>query len=222
MTKEHKAIIFDMDGVIIDSEKIWRQAENEIFSSLGVIISDENSEITKSMTTNEVTKFWYNKFPWHTYNLETVEKMVISRVIQLIETENCEIKGVKEFIEKLKFMDFKIGLATNSPFVIIPTVLHKLDIFHLFDVVSSAEFETNGKPDPSIYLTTIAKLKVKPNLCIAIEDSYSGMLAAKRAGINVIAFTNENKKLNFEIASSHFHNFEEFDINSLKIIFNSD
>lgn len=53
----HKAVIFDMDGVIIDSERLWKQAEKEIFSSLGVTVTDEHSEITKSMTTSDVTKF---------------------------------------------------------------------------------------------------------------------------------------------------------------------
>ncbi|PRX39289.1 HAD family hydrolase [Salegentibacter salegens] len=53
-----------MDGVIIDTEKIWKQAEKEIFSYFGVQVTEEHSKITQSMTTSEVTKFWYEKFPW--------------------------------------------------------------------------------------------------------------------------------------------------------------
>lgn len=195
-----KAVIFDMDGVIINSEALWKQAEKEIFTSLGVEVKDECSKLTKSMTTTEVTKFWYKKFPWQNIDLELVEQLVISRVLELIECENCLINGVKEFIEKLKRENYKIGLATNSPHIIVATVLQKHGISELFDVISSAEFESKGKPDPAVYLTTAKKLNVETNHCIVIEDSYSGMFAAKSAGMKVIAFTNGDTNIEFEIA----------------------
>lgn len=207
-----KAVIFDMDGVIIDSECLWKKAEREVFTSLGVNVTDEHSEITKSMTTFEVTQFWFDKFPWQDKGLDVVEQMVIYRVIELIENEDCKINGVKEFIENLKSRNFKIGLATNSPNKIIPTVLQKLEIEHLFDTISSADFEEKGKPDPAIYLTTAAKLNVPVDNCIAIEDSYSGMLAAKKAGMTVVAFTNGNKRIDFEIADYTIDSFECFNI----------
>ncbi|MEX6691123.1 hexitol phosphatase HxpB [Danxiaibacter flavus] len=210
-----KAVIFDMDGVLVDSEKFWKQAEFEVFSSLEVNVTDEWCDETKSMTTPEVTKFWFEKFPWTGKKLEEVERMVVSKVISLIENENCQIPGVKAFIETLKAQNFKIGLATNSPSVVIPAVLNKLGIHHLFDAVSSAEFEPKGKPDPSIYYTTAGKLNVKPEECFVIEDSYSGMLAAKHAGMTVIAFTNGNAQLNFEIADHRIENFEDAHLNIL-------
>ncbi|GAB2677738.1 hexitol phosphatase HxpB [Flavihumibacter cheonanensis] len=215
MNIKHKAVIFDMDGVIIDSERLWKQAEKEIFSSLGVMVTDEYSEITKSMTTSDVTGFWFDKFPWQNVSLDNAEQMVISRVTQLIDTENCEINGVKEFIENLKARNYKIGMATNSPNSIIPTVLNKIDALHLFDTISSAEFEANGKPDPAIYLTTAKKLSVNAINCVAIEDSYSGMLAAKKAGMKVVAFTNGNTEINFDIADYKIDWFKDFDINQL-------
>lgn len=217
MSLTPKAVIFDMDGVIMDTERLWKQAEKEIFSSLGVNVTEEHAEITKSMTTIDVTKFWYNKFPWPNLSLYTVEQMVISRVIHLIETEDCEICGVKGFIERLKAKGIKIGLATNSPHTIIPAVLQKLGVLHLFDNVCSAEFEVNGKPDPAVYLTTAAKLDVTAINCMAIEDSYSGMLAAKKAGMTVIAFTNGNTKMNFDIADFKIDSFDDFEIDRLHL-----
>lgn len=141
--------------------------------------------------------------------------MDISRAIQLIDTENCEVNGVKEFIEKLKARNYEIGLGTNSPNNLIPTVLQKLDALYLFDTVSSAEFEIHGKPDPAIYLTTAAKLNVTAINCIAIEDSYSGMLAAKKAGMTVIVFTNGNTEINFDIADFKIDRFDDFGIDRL-------
>ncbi len=209
-----KAVIFDMDGVIVDSENLWKQAEYEVFTSLGVEVTEEHSEITKSMTTSDVTKFWYDKSPWKDQDLDTVEQSVISKVIELIESEECQISGVKDFIEKLKADNYKIGLATNSPSRIIPTVLRKLDIAHLFDTISSAEFEEKGKPDPAIYLKTAKKLNINPKDCIVIEDSYTGMLAAKNAGMTVVAFTNGNEEINHELADDKI---DRFDYKGLKI-----
>lgn len=206
--KDKKAVIFDMDGVIIDTEMIWKQAEKEVFSSLGAKVIEEHSKETQSMTTSEVTEFWYKKFPWSNIGLKEVEQMVVSRVVELIESEECLINGVKTFIERLKSKNYKIGLATNSPFTIIPVVLERLEVAHLFDSVSSAEFEAKGKPDPAIYLTTAKKLTIEPKDCLVIEDSYSGMLAAKKAGMTVASFTNGNKKLHFEIADYKIDSFE--------------
>ncbi len=210
-----KAVIFDMDGVIIDSERLWMQAEAEVFSGLGVSVTDEFTEVTKSMTTLEVTRFWFTKFPWKNKSLETVEQLVVSRVVELIDTEDCRITGAKEFLELLKANDYKIGLATNSPDRVIPAVLKKLDVLHVFDAVSSAEFEVNGKPDPAIYLTTAAKLKIEAHQCIAIEDSYSGVVAAKNAGMTVVVFTNGNTEMDFELADFKIDHFGDFDMNIL-------
>lgn len=195
-----KAVIFDMDGVIIDSEPFWKRAEFEIFSSLGVALDEKFTNLTKSMTTVEVTKFWYEKFPWQNKTLEEVEEMVITRVMELIEQVGGEIKGIESFIKKLKSNGFKIGLATNSPYKIIPVVLKKAGISQYFDIIFSAEFVELGKPDPAIYLMTSKELGINPENCIVIEDSYSGMLAAKKAGMKVVAFTNGNQDVNLSLA----------------------
>lgn len=200
MLKGKKAVIFDMDGVLVDSEKFWKQAEFEVFSGLGAEVTDEWCRHTQSMTTKEVTQFWYGKFPWRDKSLDDVEQLVINKVISLIATEDCTIEGIKDFIEKLKTLDLKIGLATNSPGKIIPVVLEATGTTHLFDTVSSAESEIAGKPNPAIYLTTAKKLNVKPGECLVIEDSISGMEAAKKAGMTIVAFTNGDEGLSFEIA----------------------
>ncbi len=189
-----------MDGVLIDSEKFWTQAEYEVFSEVGVKVTEEQSAKTKSMTTSEVTKFWYQISPWENYALEVVEQMVISRVIELIQNTKCEIPGAKLFIEELARQDYKIGLATNSPNRIIPKVLNKLNADHLFHATSSSEFEEKGKPDPSIYLTTAEKLNVDPINCLVFEDSNTGITAAKKAGMTVVGFTNGNRETNLENA----------------------
>ncbi|MGG7033805.1 MAG: hexitol phosphatase HxpB [Flavobacterium sp.] len=203
-----KAVIFDMDGVIVDSEKFWAKSEYDVFTSLGVKGMDEFSNQTKFMTTKEVAEFWYGKHPWNNTSISDVEQMVIDKVIELITTEDCAISGIKEFIQNLRNANFKIGLATNSPSRIIPKVLEKTKMLHLFDAVASADFEVQGKPHPGVYFSIAGKLKVSPSDCVAIEDSTNGMLSAHSAGMSVIAFTNGNKNLSFEIADYTLHSFE--------------
>ena len=205
------AVIFDMDGVIVDSEPFWQKAEKEVFTFLGVEMTDELCRITKRMTTNEVTRFWFERNPWENKGFEEVENMVIDRVIELIELENCIIPGVVDTIKELKSRGLKLGLATNSPYRIIPKVLNKMNLTNDFAIISSAEFEKNGKPEPDVYLSTLHKLKEKADNCIVIEDSNSGIIAAKKAGIKVIAYTNKDKNLITENTDYEIPSFENID-----------
>lgn len=205
-----------MDGVIIDSEKIWKRAEREVFSSVGVKLSDDLCKITESMTTVEVTKFWFDKHPWENVTLKQIENKVINRVAHLIKEEGKAISGIEKFLKRLKSKGYKIGLATNSPAILIPAVLKKLKLDKYFDVTSSAEYELEGKPNPSVYLTVAGKLNSKPEDCFAIEDSFSGILAAKKAGMKTIIFLNDNpENVEHEIADYIINNYDEFDISLL-------
>lgn len=203
-----KAVIFDMDGVLIDSENLWKRAENVVFSSLGVELDKESCELTKTMTTDEVTRYWYNRNPWKDRTLKEVEQLVISEVIDLIEKEDCEIFGITDFITKVKSLGFKIGLATNSPQRVIDSVLIRTKTSQLFDSVLSAEMEERGKPAPDIYISASRNLGVAPEYCIVIEDSNNGALAAKRAGMKVIAFSNNNRNEFVKYADLKIDRFE--------------
>lgn len=204
-----EAIIFDMDGVIIDSEQIWKRAEKEVFSSVGVKLSEELCKITETLTTTEVTEFWFNRYPWKGKTLKEVENGVVERVTFLIEKEGTAVSGIGEFIKNLKRKGYKIGLATNSPSALIPVVLNRLNLYQYFDATSSAEHEIEGKPSPYVYLTVAEKLNVKPENCVAIEDSSSGLLAAKKAGMKTVLIHKndvENKNANYRI--SHYNQFD--------------
>lgn len=212
-----EAVIFDMDGVIIDSEKFWEKAEKKVFSSLGVKLTADLCQQTKSMTTNEVAQFWYNKYPWTRKTLEDVENEVVDYVGFLIEREGEAITGLRDVLEKLKDKGQKIGLATNSPYKLISVVLKKLDITAYFDIVSSAEHQIKGKPDPAIYISTAKKLNKKPENCLVFEDSLSGLSAAKSAGMEAVAILPEKEQQaeKFAIADLQINNFTQFDLEFL-------
>jgi sugar-phosphatase len=126
----------------------------------------------------------------------------------LIKNEGKEIKGIKSVLTFIKTKGFKIGLATNAPYELISIVLKKLNIVDYFDFCTSAEFEKEGKPNPAVYLTVAKKLKVNPKNCVVFEDSHSGLLSAKNAGMKTVLYS--PKKENFVKKE----NIEDFVINS--------
>lgn len=203
-----KAVIFDMDGVLVDSEGFWAKAELEVFSSYGVQITDDLAAQTKYMTTKKVTEFWYGRFPWENFDASVLERQVVSRVIELIQSEDCTMSGIQEFIKDLKGKEYKIGLATNAPLRVADAVLEKLQVRDYFDTVHSSEFEKQGKPHPAVYLSSAQQLGISPEHCIAIEDSHSGLKAAKAAGMKTIVYTNNDESIDFEHADFKILNFE--------------
>jgi len=181
-----RAVIFDMDGTLIDSEPMWKDAERLVFSSVGVKVSAELAANTAAMTTREVTEFWYRHFPWSGKSLAEVENEVIDRVAELICERGEPMEGVEDILGFFEEKKFKIGLSTNAPSKLIPVVLNRLGISRYFHSTSSSEHETQGKPHPAVYLTTAAKLEVEPSKCIAFEDSLSGVISAHKAGIKTV------------------------------------
>jgi mannitol-1-/sugar-/sorbitol-6-/2-deoxyglucose-6-phosphatase len=209
--KQFSAVIFDMDGVLVDSEPLWKKSEYEVFTSLGVQVDDELAQLTQSMTTREVTKFWYERNPWTHVSILEAEQMVVERVIELVQKEDCGMAGVKELVAQLKQKNIKTGLATNSPAAIIPHVLKKLELEQGFDVVLSADSVKRGKPAPDIYLYAAQHLGVDAHDCLVIEDSHSGMQAASTAGMAVAAFTNGDRERRFELANFHIEDYRLID-----------
>lgn len=212
LINKFKAVIFDMDGVLINSEPLWKIAEKEVFSSLGVKVSDELVHITSALTAQEVCAFWFERYPWKGKTFNQVEEDVVARVIELIEENDTKMPGVKEILEFCKNKEFKIGLASNSSHNLIEVVLEKVGIKHYFNFISSAEDVEKGKPDPAVYLYAAQNLDVLPSHCIVFEDSVIGVTAAKQAGMTVVAIPDKNDFDNngFKIADFKIKSFTDF------------
>lgn len=182
-----EAVIFDMDGLLIDSEPFWKEAEHQVFTNKGVQVSPELSLLTAQMTTRQVSEFWFEKFPWSGASVDEVENEVIEKVIELVVQQGRPRVGVLETLRILKTNQVKIGLATNSPAKVMHSILTKLRISQEFDVVSSSDEVTRGKPCPEVYQLSLSKLGVSAQHTIAFEDSIAGLTAAVAAGIKTIA-----------------------------------
>ncbi len=205
-------VIFDMDGVLIDSEHFWQQAEKEVFTSVGAIWDDKIAQQTTGQTTRAVTELWYKMFPWEGKSIEEVEQAVIDRVDALIREKGQIKEGVIDTLTYLSENNFKIGLATNSPDSLIHTVLDRLEIKKYFQTIVSALHVKEGKPAPDVYLTAAKNLGSNPENCLVMEDSFTGTTAGKRAGMTVVSIPDakEFDDAKFDIADFKLKSMKSF------------
>lgn len=183
----YKAVIFDMDGVLIDSEPLWKIAMENAFKIVGINLERKQFTQTVGLRIDEVIKYWRARFPWENFTNEEVEELILSELEKLIAIHGEPLIGVIDTINFLKEKGLKIGLGTSSYERLIQFNLQHLNLIHLFDFTHSAEKETYGKPHPAVYLTCAEKLGVNPLECLVIEDSFTGIIAGKSARMDVVA-----------------------------------
>lgn len=212
------AVIFDMDGVLTDSEPIWKIAMEEVFSHVGCNLTRQDFQRTVGLRLDEVVTYWYDVAPWEKYSAIDVERMIVKRMDELLRKQAVPLPGVPEALEYFRSNGKKIGLATSSYTVLINAILETMGVTHYFDVVWSAENELYGKPHPAVYITTAQKLEVNPKKCLVIEDSLNGIISGKAAKMSVICIPEKTHfpepklmlaDLQFEDMHKMIHFFEE-------------
>jgi mannitol-1-/sugar-/sorbitol-6-/2-deoxyglucose-6-phosphatase len=182
-----RAVIFDVDGILIDSEPYWREAEIESFARQGITLTEADCVSTAGMRIQEVTTYWFARKPWQGASTEELAREILAGVIRRIRERGAPMPGVREAIRFLHDRGLRLALASSSAMILIDAVIDQLGIRSDFEILSSAENEPRGKPDPGVYLTTAGKLILPPEECLAIEDSINGVKAAKSAGMRCIA-----------------------------------
>jgi sugar-phosphatase len=181
------AAIFDMDGLLIDSEPLWDRAELEVMASLGVDIM-RRGELpdTLGLRIDMVVDLWHAHQPWVGPDRAEVTDRIINRAISLVEEERPLLPGVRDAVALCKAQGMKVGLASASPLHMLEKVLTMFDLRDQFDALASAEALPYSKPHPQVYIDCAAKLGIDPLCCVALEDSVNGMIASKAARMRSI------------------------------------
>ncbi len=183
-----RAAIFDMDGLLIDSEPFWQQAELEGFGVAGLTLSQRDLSQTVGMRIDEVVTYWLDRRPWDIdkHPPGGVQDRIVDRVIRLVEERGEPMPGVLSALTLCEDLGLRLAVASSSSLRIIEAVLCRLELRQRFEVVQSAEHEPRGKPDPAVFLSAARALGLPPASCVALEDSIMGLLAAGAASMRCI------------------------------------
>ena len=202
-----------MDGLLLDSEPIWEIAEIAVFATVGLEITVEDCARTRGIRIDEIAQYYYSHRPWTGPSPHEVAMKITDEVIRIVRERGEPLPGVREAIKTCEDAGFSIGLASSSPIRLIDQVLEQFDITHHFATRCSGEDETFGKPHPAVYLTCAAELDVEPAACIAIEDSVTGLIAAKAAKMKVVTVPEapQLRDPRFSLAERTLASLSEFD-----------
>lgn len=186
MLNDFEAVIFDMDGLLIDSEPFWRQAEIKVFGTVGLQLTEKDCMETTGYRFDEVVNHWWHKQPWEGKSKEQIHDEVIDEMVNAITHHANAMTGVHEALEFFKGKKLRIALASSSAMRLIKATVVRLNIEHYFELLVSAEHELYGKPHPAVFLRTAETMGVRPEKCLVLEDSFFGLLAAKSAKMKCI------------------------------------
>ena len=178
--------IFDMDGLLIDSEPLWYEAALESLEKFDIHIGHTEYYASTGLRTKEFLDYWLGKFNIDLMYLPETEADITSRVISKVFEKGTTMKGVELAIESVKKTNLKIGLASSSPLSLIHAVLEKTGLQNEFTVVCSAEHLPFGKPHPQVFINCALALNSHPVECLCFEDSFNGLIAAKAARMKCV------------------------------------
>jgi mannitol-1-/sugar-/sorbitol-6-/2-deoxyglucose-6-phosphatase len=184
------AVILDMDGLLIDTEPVWRAAEARVFACLGIELSESDLLDSTGRTIAALVPVWRQRVADPDVGAELSDDDIADRitdqVVAYVVAEGRPMPGVTEGIELFRKFGLGLAIASSSPRRLIDAVCQRLGLSDI-EVRCSALDEVNGKPAPDVYLAAARALATAPATCLAIEDSAHGVAAAKSAGMRCIA-----------------------------------
>lgn len=181
------AAVFDLDGLLVDSEPLWHRAELAVFAAHGVPLTPELVRSTKGRYVGEVARHWYAVYGWDGPGPAAVAAEIVDAVDHLLATEGTLKPGAAGAVDACARRGLRLAVASSSPLRLIRRALERAGMLDAFEVLHSAEAEPAGKPDPAVYRTTAVRLGVDPRRCVALEDSLAGVASARGAGMACVA-----------------------------------
>jgi mannitol-1-/sugar-/sorbitol-6-/2-deoxyglucose-6-phosphatase len=208
------AAIFDMDGLLLDTEPLWGISMLKVATHYQVPIGPDFFKHTTGLRIYEVTEYWHEKFSWPgNATAQQLADDILDDIIERSKTDGGIMPGAEACLQWLLANKVKTGLATSSPTRMLNALISHFNLNDYFDTLTSADTALFGKPHPEVYLQCAHALNVAPWNCVALEDSVNGMISAKAARMKVIvvpeAAAYDNPK--FGLADVKLRSLEEFD-----------
>jgi HAD superfamily hydrolase (TIGR01509 family) len=182
------AVVFDLDGVLLDSEQVWNEAKEALVRERGGQWRDEAPQRMMGMSSPEWSAYLRDELGVE-LEPEQISDAIVTRLEQIYRERLPLLDGAVEAVERLA-EHWPLGLASSSNREIIDLFLELSGLAPCFEVTLSSEEVVRGKPAPDVYLEVARRLAAEPTACVAIEDSANGITAARAAGVAVIALPN--------------------------------
>lgn len=203
------AIIFDMDGVLINSESYLQDLEIETLKYFGLDLTPETADEYFGLRYEDYFTILIQK-----YQLQTDVKTILKKFFEVAEKYYAEVfeamPSAQEVLKELQNKKYHLGLATGSPKKLAQAALKHHDLLSFFEAATYSEEVKAGKPDPEPFLLTAKKLQIPSAEIIVIEDSPNGFKSAKSAGMHLIAYKSKhNKNQDFSLADKIIENLKE-------------
>ncbi len=179
-----EAVIFDLDGTLVDSMWMWKEIDVEYLRKFDLEVPDDLQQAIEGMSFSETALYFKERFQLPD-PIELIKKEWNQMAWDKYGNEVPLKKGVVEFLDELRIRGIKTGIATSNSRELAQHVLRSLNITEYFDSVRTSCEAKKGKPSPDIYLLVADDLQVNPNSCLVFEDLALGILAGKRAGMQV-------------------------------------
>lgn len=207
-----KAVIFDLDGTLIDSMWVWKQIDIDYLGKFDAKIPEKLQSKINGMSFKEIAIYFKKAFGIED-DIETIMNEWNQMAWNKYANDVYVKDGVKKFLDKLKKDKIKLGIATSNSRPLTELVLKHNEIFDKIDYIVTSEEIEKGKPEPDIYLKVAEKLNVEPKYCLVFEDIVTGIMAGKRAGMRVCAIEDKYCKDSYEekvsLADYYIKSFNE-------------
>lgn len=212
MLKGKKAVVFDLDGTLIDSMWVWCEVDRTFLKKFNIPVPEGLHEAIEGMSFTEGAKYFKEKFGIADSIEEIMQEW--NRMAFQVYVEEVPLKpGAYKFVKKIRKAGLKTAIATSNSTHLVETVLKVHGLLEDFDAIVTADDIPEGKPNPQIYLEAAARIQVPPNACLVFEDISMGILAGKRAGMTTCAvrdsFSDYQWEKKIEMADYHIDSYDE-------------